>query len=44
MMLGALKTRDYRLLWLGQAISHLGDQFELIAIDSITGYILHCAE
>jgi len=31
-MFAALKTRDYRLLWLGQAISHLGDQFHLIAL------------
>jgi len=28
----AFKTRDYRLLFIGQAISHLGDQFHLIAL------------
>lgn len=31
-MLSALKTRDYRLLWFGQTISLLGDQFHLIAL------------
>jgi len=28
----ALKLRDFRLLWLGEAISGLGDQFALIAL------------
>ena len=31
-MLHALKNRDYRYLWLGQSVSHLGDQFHLIAL------------
>jgi MFS family permease len=31
-VLAALKTRDYRLLWIGQTISLLGDQFHLIAL------------
>lgn len=31
-MLTALKKRDYRLLFAGQAISHIGDQFHLIAL------------
>lgn len=31
-MLSALKDRDYRLLWLGQAISFVGDQFHLVAL------------
>ena len=41
MMLGALKTRDYRLLWLGQAISHLGDQFHLIALPWLVLTLTH---
>jgi MFS family permease len=31
-MLDVLKTRDYRLLWTGQGVSHLGDQFHLVAL------------
>lgn len=31
-MLTTLKNREFRLLWLGQAVSHLGDQFHLIAL------------
>ncbi|PKQ21495.1 MAG: hypothetical protein CVT65_18260 [Actinobacteria bacterium HGW-Actinobacteria-5] len=31
-MLQTLKNRDYRYLWLGQAVSHLGDQFHLVAL------------
>jgi MFS family permease len=31
-VLTALKNRDYRYLWSGQAISHLGDQFHLVAL------------
>jgi len=31
-MLKTLKNREFRLLWLGQAVSHLGDQFHLIAL------------
>jgi len=41
MMLGPLKTRDYRLLWLGQAISHLGDQFHLIALPWLVLTLTH---
>jgi len=40
-MLAALKTRDYRLLWLGQAISHLGDQFHLIALPWLVLTLTH---
>jgi len=31
-MFSALRDRDYRLLWLGQTVSFLGDQFHLIAL------------
>jgi MFS family permease len=31
-MLSALSSRDYRLLWFGQTIALLGDQFHLIAL------------
>jgi MFS family permease len=31
-MLDTLKTREYRLLWAGQGISHLGDQFHVVAL------------
>jgi MFS family permease len=31
-VLSALRDRDYRLLWIGQAISFLGDQFHLVAL------------
>jgi len=31
-MIAAFKNRDYRLLFAGQSISHLGDQFHLIAL------------
>ena len=41
MMFGALKTRDYRLLWMGQAISHLGDQFHLIALPWLVLTLTH---
>ena len=40
-MLAALKSRDYRLLWLGQAISHLGDQFHLIALPWLVLTLTH---
>jgi MFS family permease len=41
MMLGALQTHDYRMLWIGQAISHLGDQFELIALPWLVLNLTH---
>jgi MFS family permease len=41
MMLGTLKTRDYRLLWIGQGISHLGDQFHLIALPWLVLTLTH---
>ena len=31
-MLRALKTRDFRLLWVGQTVSALGEQFHLVAL------------
>ncbi len=31
-MLAVLKNRDYRFLWSGQAISHLGDTFHAVAL------------
>jgi len=40
-MLSALKTRDYRMLWIGQAISHLGDQFHLIALPWLVLTLTH---
>jgi MFS family permease len=40
-MLAVLKTRDYRLLWIGQGISHLGDQFHLIALPWLVLTITH---
>jgi predicted MFS family arabinose efflux permease len=40
-MLTALKTRDYRLLWSGQAISHFGDQFHLIALPWLVLTLTH---
>ena len=40
-MFGALKTRDYRLLWSGQGISHLGDQFHMIALPWLVLTITH---
>lgn len=40
-MFGVLKTRDYRLLWIGQGISHLGDQFELIALPWLVLSLTH---
>ena len=41
MMLGTLKTRDYRMLWIGQSISHLGDQFHLIALPWLVLSLTH---
>ena len=41
MMLAPLKTRDYRLLWIGQGISHLGDQFHLIALPWLVLTLTH---
>jgi len=40
-MFAALKTRDYRLLWIGQGISHLGDQFHLIALPWLVLTLTH---
>ena len=40
-MFAALKTRDYRLLWAGQGISHLGDQFHLIALPWLVLTLTH---
>ena len=40
-MLSTLKTRDYRLLWIGQGISHLGDQFHLIALPWLVLTLTH---
>jgi MFS family permease len=41
MMLGTLKTRNYRMLWIGQSISHLGDQFHLIALPWLVLSLTH---
>jgi MFS family permease len=41
MMFGVLRTRDYRLLWVGQGISHLGDQFHLIALPWLVLTLTH---
>jgi MFS family permease len=40
-MLTALKNRDYRYLWGGQAISHLGDQFHLVALTWLVLAVTH---
>ena len=40
-MFSALSTRDYRLLWIGQGISHLGDQFHLIALPWLVLTLTH---
>jgi len=40
-MLSALKARDYRLLFTGQAISHIGDQFHLIALPWLVLTLTH---
>jgi MFS family permease len=40
-MLSALKGREYRLLWIGQAVSHLGDQFHLIALPWLVLTLTH---
>jgi len=40
-VLSALKTRDYRLLFVGQAVSHLGDQFHLIALPWLVLTLTH---
>jgi len=40
-MLSTLRTRDYRLLWIGQGISHLGDQFHLIALPWLVLTLTH---
>ncbi len=40
-MLTALKNREYRYLWSGQAISHLGDQFHLVALPWLVLAVTH---
>jgi hypothetical protein len=40
-MYAVLKTRDYRLLWSGQGISHLGDQFHLVALPWLVLTLTH---
>jgi MFS family permease len=40
-MFSVLKTREYRLLWIGQGISHLGDQFHLIALPWLVLSLTH---
>ena len=40
-MLAALKTRDFRLLWGGQAVSFVGDQFHLIALPWLVLTLTH---
>ncbi len=40
-MLTALKNREYRYLWGGQAISHLGDQFHLVALTWLVLAVTH---
>lgn len=40
-MLAAFKNRDYRLLFAGQAISYLGDQFHLIALPWLVLTLTH---
>ena len=40
-MLASLKNRDYRLLWIGQSISHLGDQFHLVALPWLVLAVTH---
>lgn len=40
-MFSALKTRDYRLLFAGQGISALGDQFHLIALPWLVLTLTH---
>src|ERR1035437_7338810 len=40
-MFAALKTRDFRLLWGGQAISFIGDQFHLIALPWLVLTLTH---
>jgi MFS family permease len=40
-MFSVLKARDYRLLWIGQSVSHLGDQFHLIALPWLVLTLTH---
>lgn len=40
-MLAAFKNRDYRLLFAGQTISHIGDQFHLIALPWLVLALTH---
>ena len=40
-MLAAMKSRDYRLLFSGQAVSYLGDQFHLVALPWLVLTLTH---
>lgn len=40
-MFAALKNREYRLLWIGQAISFVGDQFHLVALPWLVLRLTH---
>ena len=40
-MFAAMKDRDYRLLWIGQAVSYLGDQFHLVALPWLVLTLTH---
>lgn len=40
-MISALRHRDYRLLWVGQAVSYLGDQFHLVALPWLVLQLTH---
>jgi len=37
----SLRHRDYRLLWIGQAVSYLGDQFHLVALPWLVLQLTH---
>ena len=40
-MLRALRDRDYRLLFVGQTVSHIGDQFHLVALPWLVLMLTH---
>ena len=40
-MFAAMRDRDYRLLWIGQAVSYLGDQFHLVALPWLVLTLTH---